>query len=48
MIKCQIVLTVSLPDDYKEYQVDKFLADAIEDYGGEILDSKNYIQLEDE
>lgn len=47
MKRYEITLTVLLPDDYNEYEIDTALADAICDLDGEMLDISEYKQLKE-
>ena len=44
----KIIMEVELPDNYNESEIDLALSDAIYNEGGEVIDIKEYIKLEDE
>lgn len=41
----KIELEVELPDDFEESSIDTAIADTISDFGGQVLDSKEYKKL---
>lgn len=41
----RIVLDVELPDDFDESEIDTALADAFSELGGQVIDSKEYKEL---
>ena len=47
MKRYEIKLTVLLPEDYDEHEIDVAIADAICDNDGEILDISEYKQLKE-
>lgn len=43
----RIILDVELPNDFDEGEIDTALADTVSKFGGQVIDSKEYKELDE-